>query len=169
VEKSSKAILLPEKDAKKQKLTDREKKWAEKASVETNVIPTRPEPGSGGAGGQAGGSGGGFGGGVGVSIGTGSGGFGNSTYARTVERRISDQWITPPLGVRVEIIYSFYIATNGSIGGIMLEKSCGNSQFDQAAERAIRQLSNPPLPALPAEFGGRLVKFKAQFIYPPSS
>jgi hypothetical protein len=165
----SKAIPLPEKQAKKQKLTEKEVQEAAKAVKATNVIPTQPEPGSGGSSGRSGGSGGRFGGGVGISIGSGySGGFGNSTYARTVEGRISRAWTTPPPGVHVEIIYSFYIAADGSIGGITLDKSCGNTQFDKDAEWAIRQLSNPRMPPTDAEFGGRLIKFVAQFIYPPN-
>jgi outer membrane biosynthesis protein TonB len=169
VEKSSKAIPLPEKDPKKQKLSDKEKKLAEKAGAETNVIPTRPESGSGGSGGSAGGSGGGFGGGVGISIGTGSGGIGDNWYARTVEKRISEAWPLPPEGTRVHIVFSFYIAPDGSIGSVKLEKSCGNSLLDSAAERAVHSLSNPKLTPPPYElFHGRLVRFLAQFVYPPN-
>jgi TonB family protein len=164
----SKAILLPEKESPKKKLTEKETKLAAKASSETNVIPTRPEPGSGGSGGRSGGSGGGFGGGVGVSIGSGAGGFGDNWYARTVEKRISDNWSKPPEGTRVEIIYSFYIAPDGSINGVRLEKSCGNPDLDSMARRAILACSNPPLPAPPAEFRGRLTQFIAQFVYPPN-
>lgn len=130
-----------------------------------NVIPTAPEPGSGGVAGGSGGSGGGSGGGHGVSIGTGSGGFGDNWYARQVETRISSNWTRPPEGMRVEIVYSFYIAANGTIYGIKQEKSSGNPQIDYTAMRAINA-SNPLSPP-PLEFRGRPIQFVAQFIYPP--
>ncbi len=132
----------------------------------SNIIPTAPEPGSGGVARGGGGSGGGFGGGSGISIGTGSGGFGDSWYARTVEARISSNWIRPPEGVRVEMVYSFYIAADGTIYSIKQEKSSGNPQMDLTAERAIRA-SNPLAPP-PQEFRGRAIQFVAQFIYPPN-
>lgn len=132
----------------------------------TNVIPTSPMPGAGGSGGLGGGSGGGRGGGNGVSIGSGSGGFGDSWYARVVESRISSNWIRPPEGVRVEIVYSFFIAGDGSIYNVTKEKSSGNEAMDLAAERAVRA-SNPLAPP-PPEFRGRPVQFVAQFVFPPT-
>ncbi|HYK88883.1 MAG TPA: TonB family protein, partial [Acidobacteriota bacterium] len=130
----------------------------------SNVIPTAPQPGAGGTGGIAGGSGGGRGGGNGVSIGAGSGGLGDSWYARVVESRISSNWIRPPEGVRCDIAYSFYIALNGSIYNIKLTKSSGNPELDMTAERAIRASS--PLAPPPPEFRGREIQFVAEFIYP---
>jgi protein TonB len=130
-----------------------------------NVVPTKPEPGAGGTGGLSGGSGGGRGGGVGVSIGAGSGGQGDSWYARVVEARISSNWIRPAAGIRLEIIYSFFIAADGSIYSIKKEKSSGNDALDQAAERAIR--ASNPLAAPPPEMRGRPIQFVAQFIFPP--
>jgi len=132
----------------------------------SNVIPTSPMPGAGGAGGLGGGSGGGRGGGYGVSIGSGSGGFGDSWYARAVESRISSNWIRPPEGVRVEIVYSFFIAGDGSIYNVTKEKSSGNEAMDLAAERAIR--ASNPLAAPPPELRGRPVQFVAQFVFPPT-
>jgi outer membrane biosynthesis protein TonB len=133
---------------------------------DSNVIPTAPEPGSGGIAGRSGGSGGGAGGGIGISIGSGSGGFGDSWYARVVEARISSNWIRPPEGIRVEMIYSFYIAANGTIYGIKKEKSSGNPQMDLTAERALR--ASTPLASPPQEFRGRPIKFVAQFVHPPN-
>jgi TonB family protein len=162
----AKAIPLPQTIEPKRKLTEQEARQAAKANPKSNVIPTSPEPGSGGTGGRSGGSGGGTGGGNGVSIGTGSGGFGDSWYARTVEARISSNWIRPPEGVRLEIAYSFFIASDGTINGIKQEKSSGNPELDLTAERAIRA-SNPLAPP-PPEFRGRLIQFVAQFVYPPN-
>jgi hypothetical protein len=166
----SKAIPLPGTiEPKKKKPVAKQTTKPAKVNP-SNIIPTAPEPGSGGVAGNSGGSGGGIGGGSGVSIGTGSGGFGDSWYAQTVEGRISRNWLRPPQGVRVEIIYSFYIAANGAVYGIKKEKSSGNSQLDQNAERAIALLNSPsnPLPAPPQEFRGRAIQFVAQFIYPPN-
>jgi len=165
----SKAIPLPNTvEPKKKKYTEKEIKQA-KIKPSANLIPAAPEPGAGGTGGVTGGSGGGRGGGIGVSIGSGSGGIGDSWYARTVEARISSNWIRPPEGVRLEITYSFYIRPDGSIVGITKEKSSGNEELDLTAERAIRAIGpSNPLPAPPPElFHGRTIKFLAQFVYPP--
>jgi TonB family protein len=163
---SPKAIPLPEtKELKKRKLTEKEIKQALKGGTETNLIPTAPQPGSGGSGGSSRGSGGGSGGGNGVSIGSGSGGFGNpllDSYARDVENRISGNWNNPE-SRRVEMTYSFYIEPNGSIQKVKLEQSSGDPQIDILAERAINALSNPRLPPPP---GGR-IKFVVKFINPP--
>jgi len=164
--KQDKAIPLPGAvEPQKRKLAARELSKAAKTIPDSNVIPTSPEPGSGGLGGHSGGSGGGLGGGVGISIGAGSGGFGDSWYARAVEARIGSNWIRPPEGIHVEMIYSFYIAANGTIYGIKQEKSSGNPQMDMTAERAIR--ASNPLAAPPQEFRGRPIQFIAQFIHPP--
>lgn len=163
----SKAVPLPGTvEPKKKKPETKVKPKAAKVIPNSNIIPTAPEPGSGGIAKQSGGSGGGIGTGNGVSIGAGSGGFGDSWYARTVEARISSNWIRPSEGVRVEMIYSFYIAANGTIYGIKQEKSSGNPQMDLIAERAI--LASNPLAPPPQEFRGRPIQFVAQFLYPPN-
>jgi TonB family protein len=159
--------LEPKKAAKNPaKLAAAAKKDA--VTKQSNIIPTAPEKGSGGQGGKGGGEGGGFGGGIGVSIGAGTGskGFGDSWYAQAVERRISSNWIRPPVGLQIEIIYSFYIAGNGQIYDVKQIKSCGNDILDANALRAI-QASNPLAPP-PPEFQGRPIQFFADFKYPPS-
>jgi hypothetical protein len=162
------AIPLPRTvEPKKKRVSAKEISKAKKAISDSNVIPTAPEPGSGGVAGHSAGSGGGTGGGIGVSIGAGSGGFGDSYYPRTVEARISSNWTRPPEGVRVEMIYSFYIRFDGTIYGIKLEKSSGNTLMDLTGERAIKVSS--PLTPPPPEFRGRPIQFVAQFIYPPNS
>jgi TonB family protein len=164
--KTDKAIpLAGTTEPKKTKPTAKEMERSAKIDPKSNVIPTEPEPGSGGIAGRSGGSGGGIGGGIGLSIGSGSGGFGNSYYARIVEARISSNWLRPAEGIHVEMIYSFYIAADGTIYGVKKEKSSGNQQMDLTAERAIRASS--PLSAPPQEFRGRPVQFVAQFVHPP--
>jgi TonB family protein len=163
----SKAIPIPQTIERKKTPPVREAR-NQKPVPDTNAVPTAPEPGPGGIGGRSGGSGGGFGGGNGVSIGPGSGGFGDSWYARTVEERIGKNWARPTGGVRVEMVYSFYIGANGAVSGIKLEKSSGNPEMDLNAYRAIRLLDSPsnPLPPPPPEYRGRPLQFIAQFIYP---
>ncbi len=165
----SKAIPLPKTIEHLKKKTDAKEAKNQKTIPDSNSIPTASEPGSGGAGGRSGGSGGGIGGGTGVSIGPGSGGFGDSTYARSVEWRISQNW-TRPEGMRVEMIFSFYIRSDGSVAIIKLEKSSGNPLIDSSGERAIQLLNSRsnPLPAPPADFRGRPIQFIVQFIYPPN-
>jgi len=165
--KADKAIPLPGTDApKKPKPTAKELEKAAKISPKSNVIPTAPEPGSGGAAGRSGGSGGGMGGGIGISIGSGTGGLGDHWYAQGVEARISSNWTRPVEGVRVEMTFSFFIAANGTIYGIKKENSSGNLQMDLTAERAIRASS--PLRPPPPEFRGRALQFVAQFVHPPN-
>ena len=164
VEDKSKAIPLPDTIERRKKTSPPTNKTAKKAPP-TNIIPTAPEPGSGGAGGYSGGSGGGIGGGIGVSVGDGSGGFGDHWYARMVESRISKNWTYPPEGVRVDIIYRFYIDAYGRIQGIQNVQSSGNSAMDYMAESAIRAIKDLSPP--PDEFQGRLIQFSAHFVYPP--
>ncbi len=170
-EENKEAVPIPDTVAPKKAIPRREDiaRSNEKKPIPappSNVIPTTPRPGAGGTGGLGGGTGGGRGGGSGVSIGAGSGGLGDSWYARAVESRISSNWIRPPEGVRVEIVLSFLIASDGSIYDIRKEKSSGNDALDLAAERAIR--TSNPLAAPPPELRGRPVQFVAQFIFPPN-
>jgi TonB family protein len=157
--KPSKAIPLPGSTEPRKKKTNAAK--TSKAPPKSNVIPTAPEPGSGGIAARSmGGSG------HGLSIGTGSGEFGNHWYVRLVESRIGENWPRPVEGVRVEMVYSFYISDRGVIYEVKKEKSSGNVLMDQQAERAIQASSplNPP----PAELRGRRLKFVVQFIHPPN-
>lgn len=157
------AVPLPNtiEPKKPRKQEERAGKKDTKPQQNTNVIPTSPRPGAGGTGGMAGGSGGGQGGGIGISIGAGSGGLAESWYARTVEARISKNWIKPAVDVKYEVVFSFYIAGDGKIYNIQKEQSSGNGDIDFTAERAIRASS--PLTPPPPEFRGTPVKFVAQF------
>jgi TonB family protein len=161
------AVPLPNTVSPKKPARKAEQTATKKEAPKSNVVPTAPELGAGGTGGVAGGSGGGVGGGIGVSIGSGSGGLGDSWYARAVETRISSNWVRPAVeGIRFEVVYSFYIAGDGSIYDIKKETSSGNVEIDLTAERAIRA-SNPLAPP-PPEFRGRPVQFVAQFANAPN-
>jgi hypothetical protein len=164
----SKAIPLPNTKEKKKQKPIKETTQAIKERRESMQIPTEGERGSGGAGGSTG-SGGGLGGGNGISIGEGSGGFGDpllASYARTVEKRISDSWARPE-GRRVEMIYSFYILSDGSITNVRQERSSGNASMDLLAERAIKSLLYPRLTPPPVIAGRNWIRFEARFVYPP--
>jgi TonB family protein len=154
-----KAVPLPETiEPKRKRIDSKEAAKTAEATAKTNVIPTAPEAGSGGV------AAGGAGGGIGVSIGLGTGEHAGHWYAVAVERRISANWSKPAPGVRVEMIYSFYIGRDGRIYRIEQEKSSGNPLMDRTAERAIRASS--PLTPPPEEFRGRPLKFVAHFVHP---
>ena len=166
VKPPAKAIPLPDTVKEKKRPTPAKSAALQKqAPAASTVVPTEAAPGAGGIGGASSGSGGGRGGGHGVLIGTGSGGFGDSWYARAVESRISSNWIRPGPGIRVEIVYSFFIAANGTIYDIKREKSSGNEALDLTAERAVR--ASNPLAAPPPHLRSRPLQFVAEFYYPP--
>lgn len=139
-------------------------------NVPPNYIPVPSGPGAGGSGGSSSGSGGGSGGGNGVSIGAGSGGFGDSWYAKAVERRISENWLRSLFGpsstIKYQAIVSFLINANGNITDVRIEKSSGNSTVDLSATRAVT--ASNPLPPVPSEYRGQTLKIMAYFEYPPS-
>lgn len=168
-EAASKAVPLPDAAAlKNKKKATADTTRASKAIPVTpsNIIPVPDAKGAGGSGGAGGGMGGGSGGGGGVSIGAGSGGIGDSYYARTVEARIGQAWTKPIRQQRIEITYSFTVDDNGRIDNITLEKSSGDEALDLTARRAI--VASNPLAAPPPELRGRLLQFTCQFVYPPN-
>lgn len=71
-------------------------------------------------------------------------------YLKNIENKISGQWSPPPALLQqemVDAIVQFNVTRRGVIESIEIEKSSGNSQFDQAALRAIYNAN--PLPPLP--------------------
>jgi TonB family protein len=71
-------------------------------------------------------------------------------YLKNIENKISGQWSPPPVLLQEEIvgaIVQFNVTRRGSIESVEIEKSSGNSQFDQAALRAVYNAN--PLPPLP--------------------
>jgi outer membrane biosynthesis protein TonB len=162
-EEKTTAIPLPGTLEKKKKP---EPKVASKFDInsKSSMIPTAPQPGSGGIPRSISGSG--VGPGNGISLGT-QGGPGDNWYSQRVVARISQNWVRPVEGMRVELIYSFYISANGTLYDIKKEKSSGNEAMDLTAERALFAACNPdPLPSPPLEL--RRVKFVARFIHPPN-
>jgi TonB family protein len=163
------AVALPDTlvpKTKKKAAEDSTKSQKAISATASSQIPVAAAKGSGKNGSAPGGTGMGTGGGNGVSIGSGSGGWGDSWYARTVEARVGGNW-TKPIGIqqRIEIVYSFIVGDDGRINSITLEKSSGNDALDLTAERAIR--ASNPLSIPPPDLRGKLLKFVAQFVYPP--
>lgn len=71
-------------------------------------------------------------------------------YLKSLENKISGQWSPPPVLLDSQIvgaIVQFNVTRRGSIESVEIEKSSGNSQFDQAALRAVYNAN--PLPPLP--------------------
>ena len=71
-------------------------------------------------------------------------------YLKNIENKISGQWSPPPALLEEEMvgaIVQFNVTRRGSIESVEIEKSSGNSQFDEAALRAVYNAN--PLPPLP--------------------
>ncbi|HET6464481.1 MAG TPA: TonB family protein [Nitrospiria bacterium] len=71
-------------------------------------------------------------------------------YTENIRRKIEMYWSPPPLESAADVkeaVVGFVLFSNGKIGDPKIEKSSGNSYFDQAALRAV-YLANP-LPPFP--------------------
>ena len=71
-------------------------------------------------------------------------------YTENIRRKIEMYWSPPPLESAAELkeaVVGFVLFSNGKIGDPKIEKSSGNTYFDQAALRAV-YLANP-LPPFP--------------------
>jgi TonB family protein len=163
-------VDIPELNKQSKKDSGKFKASKPAPQVPPNYIPVPSGPGAGGAGRSGGGSGGGAGGGQGVSLGQGSGGFGDSWYARAVERRISENWLrslfAPSASGKFQAIVSFLINPGGNITDVKIDKSSGDSAVDLSATRAVT--ASNPLPPVPPEFRNQVLKIMAYFEYPPS-
>jgi TonB family protein len=74
-------------------------------------------------------------------------------YLKIIRGKISSAWSPPVIktgDVRTEVVVSFTLITTGKVESIEIEKSSGNTFFDQAALRAVYLAS--PFPPLPREF-----------------
>lgn len=71
-------------------------------------------------------------------------------YMQMVERQVRQNWVYPNLGDKeIEAIVTFIVKRDGSIAGMRLEKSSGNSFFDRTALSAVAK--STPLPTPPNE------------------
>jgi len=81
-------------------------------------------------------------------------GSGSNAYLATVQRRISAQWIAPPVditGRAYKVVVRFRLDRSGSVSQVAVETPSGNDYFDIAAMRAV--LKADPLPEFPADLG----------------
>ena len=86
-------------------------------------------------------------------------------YTKLIERKIGEAW-SPPRIERdydtKEVVVTFVIITTGKIQEIQVEKSSGNTFFDQAALRAVYMAN--PLPPLPRGFRDPDLKVYFSFV-----
>ncbi|MBI3802210.1 MAG: TonB family protein [Nitrospirae bacterium] len=68
-------------------------------------------------------------------------------YLRSIQNKISENWAPPHHEEQTEAVIRFSVTRSGRIELPEVEKSSGNSQFDQAALRAVYNAN--PLPPLP--------------------
>lgn len=88
-------------------------------------------------------------------LGTTIGGLDNPdfTYSYYLDRMlalIDERWRPPVAGERLEAVVHFWIRRDGTVDGVELRQSSGNSAFDLAGLRAVQSAS--PLPPLPAGY-----------------
>jgi len=83
-------------------------------------------------------------------------------YIAAIQRKVNErwnQWAQPGRQPMVE----FSIGRNGTITGLAIEKSSGNSYYDQKALRAISEAL--PFPELPAEYREPSLKIHFEFTF----
>jgi len=73
-------------------------------------------------------------------------------YLAAIQKRISSQWIAPPVdvsGTPLQVIVKFRLDRTGNVSGIAIEQSSGNEYYDLAAKRAV--VAANPLPPFPQD------------------
>ena len=81
-------------------------------------------------------------------------------YLAAVQRKITERWEGRALQGRQPLVV-FTIGRDGRISGLAVEKTSGNSYYDQAALRAINEAV--PFPPLPAEFPEPALRIHLEF------
>jgi len=107
---------------------------------------------------------------VGVGVGIGAGGplgARDGVYLEALQRRIGQQWqrelaqLDPRVREAPRAVVVFEILTDGSLRGIRLLHSSGNSSLDYSALRAVTNAN--PVPPLPAGLGKSSVTTEVWF------
>jgi TonB family protein len=86
-------------------------------------------------------------------------------YLKLLQAKISSVWSPPAVGVGdepKEVIISFVLFQTGRIQEVLVERSSGNTFFDQAALRAVYMAN--PLPPLPRGFREPHLKVHFSFV-----
>ena len=81
-------------------------------------------------------------------------------YLSRVQAKVTEKWVGKALPGQQPVAV-FEISREGQVSRIAIEKSSGNSYYDQAAVRAITEAN--PLPPLPAEFPGQTLRVHLGF------
>ncbi|MBI4667040.1 MAG: TonB family protein [Nitrospinae bacterium] len=74
-------------------------------------------------------------------------------YTRTIEMKVNQNWVTHGIilaGKKGDPVVKFKILRDGSVAGVTLEKSSGNSALDESALQAI--IKGAPFGPLPADY-----------------
>jgi TonB family protein len=85
-------------------------------------------------------------------------------YLKLIQGKIGSLWSPPDFNMGDElreVVVSFTLIATGKIKSIQIEKSSGNSFFDQAALRAVYMAD--PLPPLPRDFRDPNLKIHFRF------
>jgi protein TonB len=81
-------------------------------------------------------------------------------YLSRVQAKVTERWVGKALPGQQPVAV-FEINRDGQVSGLAIEKSSGNSYYDQAALRAITEAN--PFPPLPAEFPGKTIRVHLGF------
>jgi TonB family protein len=93
-------------------------------------------------------------------------------YMKRLHVTVEDHWFPlipedalPPMMKKGRVVIEFAIMKDGSLQGLTVVSSSGDTALDRAAYGAL--LNAVPLPRLPAEFTGPYLKIRAAFYYNP--
>jgi colicin import membrane protein len=73
-------------------------------------------------------------------------------YLALVQRKISEHWNAPQVGMageQFQVMVKFRLDKTGQVSGLVIERTSGNEYYDLAARRAV--LAASPLPSFPPE------------------
>lgn len=93
-------------------------------------------------------------------------------YMKRLHVTVEDHWFPlipevalPPMMKKGVVVIEFSIMKDGSIQGLTVVSSSGDTALDRAAYGAL--MNAVPLPRLPVEFSGNFLKIRAAFFYNP--
>jgi TonB family protein len=93
-------------------------------------------------------------------------------YMKRLHVTVEDHWFPlipeialPPMMKRGRVVIEFDIMPDGSLQGLTVVGSSGDTALDRAAFGALQ--NSVPLPRLPKEFSGKFLRIRAAFYYNP--
>ena len=85
-------------------------------------------------------------------------------YLNAVQRKVHEQWVQPLSSLQGQkAVIAFEIARSGEVSRARVEKTSGDVAYDLAALRAVTAAN--PLPPLPADFKGTVIRVHFGFEY----